>query len=563
MFKIKKIIKIFPAGLFFGFITAFTLAIIHSGSHKYMDYRLYRLMFITLKNDLNKGIIYGIVIALFLVVLSLLFHLFSKLISMLSLGLLSLFKYKKEGRLLKTIPLSYSKHKLIEWKHFEKLAQGFVTVYIIVILLLNFILFLDRNIASPLGSNVILIVIDTLRSDHVSCYGYNRQVTPNIDLFAKDAILFKNAISPAPWTTPTIGTIFTSQYPSELGIFSDPVIMRKSSLTLSEMFRESNYHTVGIISHLYISSKLGFGQGFDKYNEERIGRRKRLSAPFITNHAIQFLRKQKNKKFFMFLHYFDPHYNYYLHPNFNFYPQYQGKVYSGQSIKELRRLAPSMIQDDLDYIHALYDSEICFTDMHMEILINELKSLKLYDDTMIIITADHGEEFCERNDFWIGHSKKLYQELIHIPLIIKLPGKTGPAVREDYVGLIDLMPTILNEAGIQIPDNYKVNGRKLFSGNQKNCYIISETYRFNNLRSVIRDGWKYIHNPKIGYEMLFNLEKDPYEKNNLIQQKPTKKIEMQNILNQWVKERLNQDQDFNKPEFSEEEKAHLKSLGYL
>ena len=452
---------------------------------------------------------------------------------------------------------------IIKIKHARRTAF----VLVVFLLILNLAIVVGKRINLPKGPNVILIVVDTLRADHLSCYGYSRKTSPNIDNLSLDSVLFKNAISPAPWTAPSIGSLLTSQYPSVLGFKDDAVKINDKFLTLAEIFKENYYKTKGIISHEYVSHKVGFNQGFDSYDEDNSRGEYDISSPSITEKAISFIKEHhKNHKFFLFLHYFDPHCNFNMHPNYNYYPNYSGTLTSGQTQVELLEKAPSMSADDIKYIKALYDSEISFTDEYIGKFLNKLKELGLYNNTLIIFTADHGEEFLERGDYWIGHCKTLYQELIHVPLIIKLPGKNKKKIIDKYIGLIDLMPTIIDYAGLRIPNEYEgeivnINDEKEL----KSKIIISETKKKANLQSVIWRPWKFIYDPNGNLEQLFNLKKDPNESKNVALKDERILKEMETILQNWndyVK--LNKSEAKAQiPNFTEEQKKRLKSLGYI
>jgi arylsulfatase A-like enzyme len=438
---------------------------------------------------------------------------------------------------------------------------SFALIGILIILRLGYI-------GAQKPANVVLIVIDTLRADHMSCHGYSRKTTRNIDKFAHDSVFFKNAISQAPWTTPSIGSIITSQYPSVLGIEESPVKIDDRFITIAEIFKENGYITQGIISHSYLSSGLGFDQGFDAYDQENSKGGTHISSPSVTQKAISFVKEHKDKNFFLFLHYFDPHRDFFMHDEFNYFRDYKGGLYSGQSCGELRKLAPKMSSDDMKYMLALYDSEISFTDKYIGHFFDELKKLGLYDNSLIILTADHGGEFCERPGFWIGHTKTLYQEQIHVPLIIKLPEKSIKKTIEEYVGLIDLMPTILNLSGLKIPDEYSYDGIVIDLNDEKklrNRNIFSETKRVKKLQCVIKDGWKLIRYMKLQNQELYDLENDLAELKDLTRQDEEKLSEMNSYLIDWnlnIKSKKSLTKAL-KPKFTEEERRHLRSLGYL
>jgi arylsulfatase A-like enzyme len=454
--------------------------------------------------------------------------------------------------------------KILDSKYIKKTAFLFFSMT----MLFNLFNSIDRRVNSPDGPNVILLVVDTLRADHISCYGYEKTTSPNIDRLSMDSILFKNAISVAPWTTPSIAAIITSQYPAIIGIKNDPVVIDPRFLTLAEIFRNNNYKTKGIISHTFLSSTLGFHQGFDSYDESNSKGYGYISSPSITEEAISYILKNKNSKFFLFLHYFDPHFDYIKHESFDYYSDYKGRLYSGQPIDELYKEASRMTEDDVRYLNALYDSEISFTDKYVGELLDKLKELGLYDNTLIVFTADHGEEFLERGENWIGHTKTLFQELIHVPLILKLPGNAAREVVNEYVGLVDLMPTIVANAGINIPDRYEYEG-EVFKLKRKmelnGKAIFSETKRESKLLSMIRNGWKLIYNQKDESFKLFNLNEDKEESLDVISENERIYSEMKRYLLEWNNYVKSRNAHFRarRPEFTETQKEYLRSLGYI
>ena len=416
--------------------------------------------------------------------------------------------------------------------------------------------------------NIILILIDTLRADHVGCHGYHRSTTPNLDRFASDAVLFKNAISPAPWTTPTVASIFTGQYPHVLGYEDQAIVLDEKFPCLAEILRNSGYATGGIIAHAYISGSFGIGQGFDTYDEENAQGHGHVSSPSVTDKAIAFVEANKDSQFFLFVHYFDPHCDYILHEEYDYYRDYHGPVVSGETIYTLREMAPSMTAEDVRYLNALYDSEIRFTDEHVGRFLAVLKEYGLYENSLVIIVADHGEEFLERGDHWIGHTKTVYQELIHVPLLIRLPGESASRVIDQYVGLVDLAPTILSLNGLKMPDGYKHDGVVLkFAGGMtpEPRPVFSETMRWGTYQTLIRDGLKLIYDPTSDTARLFDLAEDPGETRDIGGDNLTTLRRMQTELHQWDYDmRLRRtDIKTQSPKLSREQVDQLKSLGYI
>jgi arylsulfatase A-like enzyme len=423
--------------------------------------------------------------------------------------------------------------------------------------------------------NIILIVVDTLRADHLSCYGYHRNTTPNIDQLASKGVLFNDAIATAPWTLPSIASIMTSQYPSALGIKKNITAIDNRFPMLAEKLKELNYTTCGIVSHVLVSSNLGFGKGFDYYTEKGVVDHKGSSSAEITNKATSFLQNSQQEPFFLFLHYFDPHYYYLLHEKYNYYPSYMGKIRSGHPILDLWKRRHRLSEDDIKYLVALYDSEIAFTDQYIGQLLSILKKQRFFDNSIIIITADHGEEFMERD--WIGHTITLYQELIRVPLIIKFPENTNQII-EHPVSLIDIVPTIYDKLGLQIP--YSFDGQSLDLSQKKTIKtrpIFSETFYSLNygskpadpiaLRALILGQKKLIYDDIKKSKKIYNLSSDPLEQHNLLDQNRKGDKTLTDLLSKWANymdEKQGQGPVQQGEELlTPEQRKKLETLGYL
>ncbi len=411
--------------------------------------------------------------------------------------------------------------------------------------------------------NVVFIIVDTLRADHLGCYGYEKDTSPHIDALSRESVVFKNALAQAPWTPPSVASMLTGLYPAELGYKDRPVVIEDSVVTLPEIFQANGYSTMGIISHVLVARRLGFAQGFDTYDQENAEGHGHISSPSIIQKAVTFIRNNRDNQFFLFLHLFDPHYDYIQHDEYNFFPEYSGALQSGESTYSLREKAPNMKEQDLEYVKALYDSEIRFTDEYIGHLLNTLKEMDLYRNTMVVLTADHGEEFKDRDD-WIGHSKRVYQESIHVPLIIKLPGRHEQSVIEGYTGLIDVMPSILRYLDFPFPDTYALSGSAidLRGGGKKDRIIFSETRRGNFLRAAVWQGWKLIDDRSARQLEMYNLQRNPQETSNAADSNPELAQTLLNALKTWS-ENSRTNLPSQSPSFTEEELRKLKSLGYI
>lgn len=388
-------------------------------------------------------------------------------------------------------------------------------------------------------SNVILIVVESLRSDHVGCYGYARNTTPAIDALAADGIQFNRAFASSGWTMPSVMTLMTSRSPSDHGAISYRHALAAGITTLAAELRRGGYSTAGIVANPTLHGEYGFRSGFDLYDDFTIlcdvpidGAAERGDSEPIhvrstsaetTRLAVPWLAARKNdpsKPFFLFLFYFDPHYDYL--PISPYDALFTDSRYTGmQKGHGIRRLRGRNISaDDKTQIMALYDGEIRCVDDQINQLLSELHRLGLYDSTMILVTGDHGEEFWDHGSTAHGHT--LYDELLHVPLVVRLPGGRHAGKRIDAnVGLIDVMPTILDSVGLPSPD--PCQGRSLMPSLNEDwpshvplIAEISTEYRLSAIRLGARKAiLKHSAAATGDVVSLFDLGEDPHEQRNL------------------------------------------------
>jgi choline-sulfatase len=419
-----------------------------------------------------------------------------------------------------------------------------------------------------------VIFVDTLRADHLGLFGYSRDTSPALDQFAAESLVFRNATAQAPWTTPSIASALTSRYPWELGYANSrpPAILAESYLTLPEIFAVNGYRTGAVISHLMIGTKLGFGQGFERFDFANALGHQHISSPSIVERAQRFLNSFEDVPFFLLLHFFDPHYAYMLHEPYDYDPDYAGSIDPGIDQPELLKKIRTLSETDLQYVRALYDSEIRFTDEHIGELFADLRARGLYENSLIVIAADHGEEFRERAAPHIGHSSTLYQELIHVPFMVKLPGSTQGTVINDPVGLIDLTPSLVGALGLNSPEGHRFDGRALPLGNPEGFAELPETPVFSEtrirgiyLQSVTLGRWKLIVDHRARSKSLFDLEADPLEQDNLAESSAEIVDAFTKLLEDWTDD-LWQKREGAEPQPAEldpEELEKLRALGYM
>ncbi len=298
--------------------------------------------------------------------------------------------------------------------------------------------------------NVVLIVVDTLRYDHLGSYGYPRETSPALDRFASEGARFEHAYASAPWTKPSIASMFTGLHANSHSVLALEDMLPDSANTLAEELTAAGYRAGAVISQALIGSEYNYQQGFEYFLEDHAQGHLYVSTPAVTEQAIALLDELtlEPRPFFLFVHYFDPHYFYLRHPEYDFAGERPERIRWSGGITGLRNLEPAANAEERRFLIDAYDEEIRFTDAGIGELLDALRDRKLYDDSLIVFTADHGEEFFEHG--WLGHSVGITEELVHVPLIIRLPcGEAAGELIKTPTSLVGLSPTILEILGIE------------------------------------------------------------------------------------------------------------------
>ena len=395
--------------------------------------------------------------------------------------------------------------------------------------------------AAPAGApNVVLIVVDTLRADHLSCYGYTAIHTPHIDRLAGDGIRYANTFSQASWTRPSIATILSGLYPSSHGAIHKADILPDRVDTLAENLQRFGYRTVGFADNANISQAFNFQQGFDEYHylapsffflaDEpaaqlalysglRLIRERFLShwvdvhhyyqpAEVVTGEVTSWLAAGAERQpFFLFVHYMDAHDPYMVHP-------FNGEGYA-------RVANPNPPAAVAERYRQLYDGEIEYLDEHLGALLDVLRTRNLYDRSVVMLTADHGEEFQEHGGWW--HGTTLYDEQIHVPLLVKPPGTSvAGRVIQELATSLDIAPTVLAAAQAPIPAAFQGHVLPLDDGQPpvRESVFSEEDLEGNVLQAVRTKEWKLMtansDNPRgLPPEALFDVVRDPGEMSNV------------------------------------------------
>lgn len=383
---------------------------------------------------------------------------------------------------------------------------------------------------------VILIVSSSLRVDALSAYGNESYRTPAIDGLASDGILFEQAISPSSWSRPSVASIFSGVYPSVHRVLRDRTTMPDSFALLSEKLLTAGFVT-GAIGDGYYLPRKRFSQGFNFFEmspRPRLGQtmgevvyallEKETDTPGITRRAIKWIEKRRDEPFFLWINYFDPQQPY--APPDQFMPRQPAPASIGLVFDEMemirdKRLVPN--QREINWIKELYGGEVRLVDQNVGRLLEWLKKHSMYDDSLVVLVSSHGEELGDRNDFDHGHS--MYNELLHVPLIIKLPGSkarqsSGRRVAQ-RVSTVSLYATILDLCGIEYSPKTLSAGSLsgwLLPGMappQESPIYCSGTLTGPEKEVVFFEQYKYIHNKGTGTEELYDLPADPGETKSL------------------------------------------------
>jgi arylsulfatase A-like enzyme len=460
-------------------------------------------------------------------------------------------------------------------KTLNRAAKSSFTTYTgtslaVILIIFNIYIFSYKSLSTSDSPNVILISLDTVRADRLGSYGNPRNTSPNIDKLASQGVLFENAYTQAPWTLPAMATVHTSLYPTEHGAIQGRLRIKKNLNTLAEQMKNNNYKTMAVTTHPFVDSKHGFAQGFDIFDERNHQGAYDASAERLTQKAIKLLSDNIDDKFFLWVHYFDPHSAYLNHEEFSYGQKPPGNLPDTLKASILNNMLDKLNSEDVEFIFDIYDEEISYTDSSIGQLLDAVDKLGLMDNTAIILTADHGEEFMERARF--GHGRNTYDELIRVPLIIYNPQEkelSGLRVRHS-VETREIAKTVLEICGIE---NSHFGGNNLLdvardNGDTTTYLAFSEGSSTGSKgtvnHAVIGDGWKLIRNLRDDTFELYDLESDPGEKINLIDSEgPAIEIMRNKLtsgLSEFKKERL---VEIEKVKFTKEEIDELKALGYM
>jgi arylsulfatase A-like enzyme len=378
--------------------------------------------------------------------------------------------------------------------------------------------------------NIIVITIDALRADHVGAYGSTDGLTPNIDAFAREATRYDRAYVSSPWTLTSFGAMFTGRPPSRCGLrrpekqalswYMGAASLPRDVPLVWGRLRRAGYVTAAEITNPFLASKRGWSRGFDDFRNEDDASSSN-KAQTVTDHALVWLRLNRKAPFFFWVHYLDPH-EPYRSPDTpqELQDQYPRGWLAEQGFwrAQVRGEIPAVRERYQGFCRAMYAAEVRYADKWVGELLGAVKGAGLWDDSLVVISADHGEELFDRGGFGHGHS--LYAELLRVPLLVKWPAGTEADDRiSGLVGLIDLEPTLLQVAGIASPEGSEGSAwpRRESAGRAE---VYSEGVLYGREHTALTTrGYKviyrpYAEKPEQEYEV-YDLAQDPGELNDL------------------------------------------------
>jgi len=414
--------------------------------------------------------------------------------------------------------------------------------------------------------SILLITIDTLRADHLGCYGYFRETSPGIDALADEGILFERAYAPMSTTLPSHVSLMTSLNPLQHGVQGNFMHLKTALTTSDELhtaaqiFARMGYTTAAFISCTPLKSHSGIAAGFEVYGEPK---RLLRAAKETTDAALEWLAENEQRPVFLWLHYFDPHQPY--EPPAEFKDSFTGT----KGIRRFLKDRGVQVNERLIAHNNQYDGSILSLDSQLQRLFGELKTRGLYDSSAIVFTADHGEGLGQHG--WVDHGP-IYEEDIHVPLIIKLPGASSHRGerRTGLAALIDVLPTLVGALDLPISDqeHSQFTGRNLLGGGSEREYVFSQRVargrRWGPGLKYALTGtrWKYYHLTE-GQDELYDLSTDPAETENLIEQEAAIAENMRRELLARMEAYQSQGREAGDDTgFSSQVIEDLKSLGY-
>lgn len=421
--------------------------------------------------------------------------------------------------------------------------------------------------------NVVVLLADTLRADHLGSYGYERPTSPNFDRFFGGGTIFHNARAQASCTYPSVNSILTSRYPAPFLSQPDKRMGIPSDMpTLADVLKENGYSTIALSASPIIrktgtkyNNYGGFDSGFDVFDEQCMWREARCM-----NEKLLGYLNQAREPFFVYVHYMDPH-DPYRPPSWyqkRYSAGYEGLDYiaagNPNPIADAihwQRPLPEYQPADLQHLINLYDDEISYFDGELGVLLGELASRGVLDHTIVVLAADHGEQFLEHG--FLKHCYTLFDTDIHTPLAFRIPGEGEGLNVDAAVQNVDIVPTILDYAGIPSADR-GFEGRSLRPYMEGAGPAVAESFAMQGVGRSVTDGrFKLRYDAKKREFALYDLRRDPGELNDVLRESSAEFVRLERSLQSWEAKVAAGKSSEQLMAAGEEVQERLRALGYL
>lgn len=385
----------------------------------------------------------------------------------------------------------------------------------------------------PAGMNILLIGVDTLRADHLSAFGYDRSTTPVLKALGEEGVRFMGTRSQAPWTLPSFSSILTSLYPSAHGAgrggHDEWEGIDPTTLALPEILQRSGYETAGIVANGLISPRYGLDQGFDSYQAAWAMESVERDTPRV----VDFVESHERTPWLLFWHIMDPHLPYDTKAVYRKEmtdPEYDGRFAGSQPKVPFQVLdprpnrrwythegpppMPELSEDDARFVSDYYDAEIAEVDAAIGKVLDAIRASGQWDRTIIALVADHGEGLGDHNHYHHGYT--LFDDQVHIPMLVRIPGAHVGTVVDRPVAAIDLAPTLLGALGIPLPESFQgVDRLALDAPKDDHFFIEYPTYDSSAQKAWVEGRFKYMHDPLYHTEALYDFVADPRESQDI------------------------------------------------
>ena len=447
----------------------------------------------------------------------------------------------------------------------------------------------------PIAPDVLLVTLDTVRADHTTPGGSERDTTPRLARLAQDGVIFSAAYAPMPMTAPSHAAVFSGRYPINLGVTTNGVELPRNGPWLPEQLLHAGYETAGFVSSFVVGRQFGWARGFERFDDRFVPEYASVVSPVwegfevpnsaldqratvTTDKVLEWIaqRDQSGRPFFVWVHYFDPHTPY--DPPEGFEGAFSSREESAES--ELQRHVRR------------YDEEILYTDHELGRLLDGLTRHRQGRDLLLVVLGDHGESFLEHGH--VHHGLTVYEEAVRVPLLFHWPGRVAPARLTEPAGLVDVAPTLLGMLGVtsNASEGPAIDGHDLSSillgragpqGGQHGLLLQRRSFAAGATDELfdppwakrkrgdvivgeqfgwVLDGWKYIECRETGRRELYALTMDPKEREDVSERDNELALVLGRQLRRFVDQRRAGDAATTKP-IAEEERARLRALGYL